>query len=331
MRQWPTNPTMPADRTYAFPEFRPGMDHDHYDWSPLNAARAKIEWPGKARVALCVIVVLEHAEWKRPPDNFQVANLAGGYGWGPFPDFTAWSHREYGNRVGVFRVLDVLKKHGIKPTVAIDALTAEHYPFIVRHCIERGCELIAHGISANRMITSRMSEEEERDYIRTSIDAVARATGTAPHGWLGPESGESARTPQLLARAGIRYVCDWANDEQPYRMKVPQGELSALPVSLPLDDLNALWERHIDEDAYVTMIRETFDTLYREGAENGRLLTLTLHPFLVGQPFRIGCLDAALGYIMQHDAVWSATGMEIVLRVPRDRHGVATAPPRDDS
>ncbi len=303
---------MPADRPYAFPDCRAGMDHDHYDWSPLNATRAKLEWPKKARVALCVIVVLEHAEWKTPPASFQVANLAGGYGWGPFPDVTAWSHREYGNRVGVFRVLDVLEMHGITPTVAIDAITAEHYPFLVRHCVSRGCEIIAHGISVNRMITSRMSEEEERGYIRTSIEAVTRATGKAPAGWLGPESGESARTPQLLAESGIRYVCDWANDEQPYRMNVPAGELHALPVSFPLDDINALSERRIDIDQYEQMIVETFEPLHREGADNGRLLALSLHPFLIGQPFRIGSLDAALGHIVKHDRVWAATGSEII-------------------
>jgi allantoinase len=303
---------VPADRTYAFPNLHPGMDHDHYDWSPLNAMRAKIEWPKKARVALCVIVVLEHAEWKRPPDSYQVPNLAGGYGWGPFPDVTAWSHREYGHRVGIFRVLDVLEKNAIKPTIAMDALTAEHYPFLVRHCMQRGCEIFAHGVSVNRMITSRMSEEEERETIRASLDALTRATGTRPDGWLGPESGESARTPQLLAQAGIRYVCDWANDEQPYRMKVPEGELHALPVSFPRDDIDALWERRIDIDRYGTMIRETFDTLYSDGRHNARLLVLTLHPFLIGQPFRIGCLDATLAYVTQHQAVWRATGSEII-------------------
>src|SRR5205085_5736569 len=142
-----------------------------------------------------------------------------------------------------------------------------------------------------------------------------RATGVAPRGWLGPESGESARTPALLAKAGIRYVCDWANDEQPYRMKVPEGELHALPVSLPLDDLNALWERHIDEDAWSKMVRETFDTLHQDGADNGRVLVLTLHPFLIGQPFRIGCLDAALEYVVGHEGVWPATGWEIVTAI----------------
>jgi peptidoglycan/xylan/chitin deacetylase (PgdA/CDA1 family) len=304
---------MTVDRKYAFPEPRRGMDHDHYDWSPLNAARAPLKWPGNARVALCAIVCLEHAEWRRPEGHYQVANLAGGYGWGgPFPDVTAWSHREYGNRVGIFRVLDVLQKHGITPTVAMDALTAGHYPFLVRHCRERGCEFIAHGISVNRMITSRMTEDEERDYIRASIDALARATGSTPAGWLGPEYGESERTPRLLAQAGIRYVCDWVNDEQPYRMNVPEGELHALPVTLPLDDVNALWERHIDLEHYGQMIRDSFETLYREGETSGRLLVLNLHPFLIGQPFRIGTLDAALSALVRRPGVWAATGSEII-------------------
>ena len=303
---------MPAERTYAFPEFREGMDHGHYDWSPLNTTRVKIEWPQRARVALAVIVALEHAEWQQPPQSFREPNFAGGYGWGPFPDVTAWSHREYGHRVGIFRVLDTLAKHAIKPIVAMDALTAEHYPFLVRHCLERGCEFIAHGIAANRMITSRMSEVEEQEYIRASVAALERATGTMPKGWLGPGFGESVRTPALLAQAGLAYVCDWANDEQPYRMRVPSGDLHVLPVSLPVDDINALWERHIDIDDYERMIRETFDTLYADGADNARLLVLSLHPFLIGQPFRIGSLDSALRHIASHSAVWRATGSEIV-------------------
>jgi allantoinase len=303
---------MPAEHRYVFPEPHYGMDHDHYDWSPLNANRAALGWPGNARVALCVIVNLGHIAWRHPSGSYQPPNLAGGYGPGPFPDVTAWSHREYGHRVGIFRVLDVLDKYGVKPTIAMDVLTAENYPFLVRHCLGRGCEMIAHGISASQMITSRMSDEEEREYIQTSVQALTSAIGKAPLGWLGPESGESPRTPQLLAQLGIRYVCDWVNDEQPYPLKVHDGELYALPIALPVDDVNALWHRRIDIDRYKEMIKETFETLYPEGATNGRLLVLHLHPWLIGQPFRIGCLDEALGHIMHHTGVWAATGAEIV-------------------
>jgi peptidoglycan/xylan/chitin deacetylase (PgdA/CDA1 family) len=312
---------MPVDRSYVFPELHAGMDHAHYDWSPLNATRAPLRWPDNARVALCVIVTLEHMEWSRPPNSYQIANLPGGYGQGPFPDVTAWSHREYGHRVGIFRVLNVLDKYGLKPTIAMDVLTAENYPFLVRHCLGRGDEIIGHGMSVNRMITSRMSEHEELDYLQTSVQALRHAIGRAPAGWLGPESGESTRTPQLLARLGIRYVCDWVNDEQPYPLHVPEGELYALPVALPVDDVHALWDRRIDIDRYGAMLAETFDTLYDEGASNGRLLVLHLHPWLIGQPFRIGCLDEALGHMLRRQGVWAATGSEIIDWYRRQRQG----------
>jgi len=293
-----------------------GMDHEHYDWSPFNKQRPVLRWPENARVALCVIVSLEHMEWRPPQGTFQNPALAGGYGPSPFPDVTRWSHREYGHRVGVFRLLDSLERHGIKTTVAMDVLTAQNYPFLVKHCQNRGCEIIGHGISVSRLITSKMPEEEERQYIQTSVEALTRATGATPLGWLGPEYGESSRTPRLLAQAGIRYVCDWTNDEQPFPMKAGVGAshgspLLALPVMLPLDDVNSLWDRRIPMGKYVEMVKDSFDTIYREGEENGRLMVLNLHPWLMGQPFRIRYLNDALDYIMGHPGVWAATGSEI--------------------
>ncbi|MFQ6027747.1 MAG: polysaccharide deacetylase family protein [Dehalococcoidia bacterium] len=288
-----------------------GMDHEHYDWSPFNSQRPVLRWPDNARVALGVIVDLEHMEWSPPEGTYQNPALSGGYGPSPFPDVTRWSHREYGHRVGVFRLLDLLQNHGLKVTVAMDALTAQHYSFLVRHCLERGCEIIGHGVSVSRLISSNMSEEEERTYIQQSLQDLTAATGAAPQGWLGPEYSESARTPQLLAEAGIRYVCDWTNDEQPYPLKTPEGDLQALPMMLPLDDVNALWDRRITMDRYVEMVKESFDTVYQEGADNGRLMVLNFRPWLMGQPFRVRFLGPALDYIMRRQGVWSATGSEI--------------------
>jgi allantoinase len=289
-----------------------GMDHEHYEWAPFNQQRGLLRWPNDARVALCIIITLEHMEWSPPPGTYQNPSLAGGYGASPFPDVTRWSHREYGHRVGVFRLLELLQKHGIKPTVAMDVLTAQNYPFLVRHCQSQGCEIIGHGISVSRLITSNMSEQEEREYIETSVRDLTIATSVAPTGWFGPEYGESARTPQLLAQAGIRYVCDWTNDEQPFPMKTLVGELLALPVMLPLDDVNALWDRRVTIGRYLEMVKESFDTLYQEGAENGRLMVLNLRPWLMGQPFRVRYLDKALEYIMCHQGVWSASGFEVM-------------------
>ena len=289
-----------------------GMDHEHYDWSPFNQQRKVLRWPNNARVALAVIVNLEHMEWQPPEGTYQNPALSGGYGASPFPDVTRWSHREYGHRVGIFRLLDLLDKHGIKATVAMDLLTAQNYPYLVRHCQQRGCEIIGHGISVSQLITSNMTESEERDYIQSTIEGMTEATGAAPRGWLGPEYGESARTPGLLAQAGISYVCDWTNDEQPFPMKTPEGDLHALPVMLPLDDVSALWDRRVTIAKYVEMIKESFDTIYEEGESNGRLMVLNLRPWLSGQPFRVRYLAGALEYMMGHPDVWAATGSEII-------------------
>ena len=287
------------------------MDHQHYDWSPMSC-RAILRWPGQARLALCVVIVLEHMEWQSPEGSFQAANLAGGSVARPFPDYARISHREYGHRVGIFRVLDVLDKYGIKATVAMDTLTAENYPYLVRHCLDRGCEIIGHGMSVSRMITSDMSQKEEEEYINESLSALTTAIGHRPVGWLGPEQGESFRTPQLLAQAGVRYICDWPNDEQPYPIKTPEGELFALPLMLELDDVVALAQRRVAVDRYAEMLKEGFDVMYQDGEQNGRVLGLNLHPWLIGQPFRIGFLDDALGHMMRRQGVWAATGTEII-------------------
>jgi len=295
---------MPAQR-------RVGMDHEHYEWSPIST-RDVLRWPQGARVAVCVIVSLNHMEWEPPAESFQSGNLAGGTATRPFPDYTRMSHREYGHRVGVFRVLDALEQHSIKPTVAMDAMTAENYPYLVRHCLDRGSEIMAHGISVSRMITSNMSQEQERTYIEESLRTVTAATDSPPQGWLGPEYGESSRTPQLLAQAGIRYVCDWANDEQPYPLTTPEGSMHALPVTWELDDVSAMANRKVPVHRYGEMIKESFDRLYQDGADNGRVMVLSLHPWLIGQPFRIAYLEDALGHIFQRQGVWGASGSEII-------------------
>ncbi len=296
---------MPAERRY-------GMDHTHYEWSPM-IKRDPLVWPEQARVALCVIVSLEHTEWLPPEDSVQAAPHAAGMIRRPYPDYSRLTHREYGHRVGIFRILEVLETYGITPTIAIDALTAEHYPYLVDHCRRRGCEFIAHGVAATRMITSDMSESAEQDYIRTALDTIAQATGSErPSGWLGAEYGESSRTPQLLARAGVRYVCDWVNDEQPYRMTTPEGELYALPMMLELDDVHALWERRVKTPRYGQLLQEGFERLYTDGAESGRLLVIHLHPWLMGQPFRIRYLDEALQAMMRRRGVWATQGSEII-------------------
>lgn len=307
---------MPAQRG------KVGMDHEHYVWSPITE-RPPLRWPDGAHLALGVMVDLEYFEVTPPPGAVQSRDMQGGLGARLYPDYARLSHREYGHRVGIFRVLDVLGKHGIPPMVAVDAMTAEEYPFLVEHCRERGCEFIAHGIAVTRMISSRMTEDDERAYIAESLQRLRSATGVAPVGWFSPEYGESERTPRLLAEAGMRYVCDWVNDEQPYPMTVPTGSLYALPISVEFDDAYALSLRGVTLDRYERMLLEGADRLHADGAATGRLMLLNLRPWLIGQPFRIGLLDRVLGTIARRPKTWLATGAQIIDWIAKARAGAA--------
>jgi peptidoglycan/xylan/chitin deacetylase (PgdA/CDA1 family) len=229
-----------------------------------------------------------------------------------FPDIGGYGNHEYGNRVGIFRILAVLDKYGIKPTLALAKAIADHYPFLIKEGQKRNAEFIAHGLTRRQIIHTGMSEEEERQYIRTSIEAVEKAAGKRPIGWSGPDFQETPNTPNLLAAEGIRYVCDWGNDEQPYRMTPRTGELHSLGVNQYLDDnfIHLHGRRTINE---VNLLwRDWFDGLYADGGTTGRLMVLHLHPWIMGQPWRIRHLDEVLGHICARQGVWKATGGEII-------------------
>ena len=192
-------------------------------------------------------------------------------------------------------------------------MTARNYPWLVRHCLDRGCELIAHGISASRMITSRMTRGGGAGVHRRVDRGLARRDR--------PRAARLGRAPSTANRrarrnssrdAGIRYVCDWANDEQPYRMKTAAGELYALPVMVELDDAFALRDRRFRVDEYCQQLKDAFDMLYEDAAASGRLLALNLHPWSMGQAFRVEFLEEALAHMMRRGGVWPATGGEIV-------------------
>ena len=303
---------MPAKRQY-------GMDQDFYAWSPI-VSRPVLKWPGGARVALAVIVNLEHWDWEVPDGTPVAVSPMGGPPalWsgnplpGRFPDIGGYGNHEYGNRVGIFRVLSLLDKYGITPTLALDKAVADNYPILVQEGQKRGAEFIAHGLSRRQLIHIGMSEAEERQYIRDSVEAVEKATGKRPIGWSGPDFQETLITPNLLAEEGIRYVCDWGNDEQPYKMTPKTGELYSLGVNTYLDDnyIHVHGRRTINE---VNLLwRDWFDGLYADGAVTGRMMILHLHPWIIGQPWRIRHLDEVLGHICARSAVWKATGSEII-------------------
>jgi allantoinase len=284
----------------------PGMDHAHYPYSALPT-RPPIAWPDGARLAYAVFLYLEYWEVDPPKDAVTDPRMKDSVA--PFfPDYRTSTRMDYGNRVGIFRLFDLLDKYRLKVTVPVNAMALERYPFLVDECLRRGYELAGHGISASRMLSSKLSEAEEADVVGSSIEAIERASSERPTGWIGQDYGQSARTPKLLADAGLDYVCDWPNDDAPYLMRHVNPRTKLPLVSLPnqaeWDDVQLLWHRKTMTQRFPEIAGEAFETLHEEG---GRFFGLHLHPWLFGMPYRTRYLDATLARLAEHENVWQAT------------------------
>jgi peptidoglycan/xylan/chitin deacetylase (PgdA/CDA1 family) len=286
------------------------MDHGHYAWSPI-VGREPLVWPDRARIAVTFVVSLGHFEADLAPGAFDPPTHRSPLRMMPAPDYPTVTHREYGHRVGIFRLFELFDAHAIRATAAIDALTARGYGRLVAECVRRGWDVIAHGVGQRRAITAEMSEADERAYIRFALDSVARVANAMPRGWLGPEQSESTRTPALLSELGVDYVCDWANDDQPYLIGRADRPLVSLPLMQEVSDVSMHWNRRVTMARWAELVCEAFDTLYDEGRDSGRLFALPLHPWCIGQPFRVKYLEQVLAHIRRHDGVWATTGAEI--------------------
>ena len=297
------------------------MDHGHYAWSPI-VGRERLTWPNGARIAVAFVISLGHFDADPPSGAFDPPTHRSPLRIMPPPDYPTVTHREYGHRVGMFRLFELFDALAIRATAAVDALTAQGYPQLVTECRRRGWEVMAHGVSQRRAITAEMSEADERAYIRLALDAVASVANVKPSGWLSPEQSESTRTPGLLSEAGVDYLCDWANDDQPYLIGPSDRPLVALPLMQEISDVNLHWNRRVTMARWAAVVCEAFDTLYREGTESGRLFVLPLSPWCIGQPFRVKYLQQVLAHVTKHDEVWATTGAEIAAwyrRLARDR------------
>jgi peptidoglycan/xylan/chitin deacetylase (PgdA/CDA1 family) len=276
-----------------------------FPYVPINR-RAKLEWPGGARLALWVIPNIEFFPLDQPLPGHPWEKAGG-----DAPTVRAWGQRDYGNRVGIFRIMEVLEKHGIRATATVNSAICDHHPQIIEDAVKLGWEFMGH----NKMNQTRLSGlplEQERVLIHDSLERLKQASGKKPVGWLGAGLAETWNTLDILADEGLQYVSDWVNDDQPYRMDVGGKKLVYLPYSYEVNDSPQLYYRDRSIDEFETMIRRQFDVLYREGAQSARVMAICLHPFIIGVPHRIGGLDSALSYICSHAGVWKATGQEIV-------------------
>jgi peptidoglycan/xylan/chitin deacetylase (PgdA/CDA1 family) len=269
-------------------------DADPFSHFPYRAIvdHPPVIWPNGARVAVWVVPNIEHF-------HLELGPLA--------PDVRNYSRRDYGNRVGIWRLMDVLEANGVRGTVALNGEVARHYPRIMQECARLNWELMGHGMT-NSVVLTGLARETEAALIAETRKAI-EDNGRTMRGWLGPGLTETFATLDLLRENGVEYVCDWVNDDLPYRMN---NGLYSIPYSIELNDMPLFNAPSIDIDDFYRRICETIDVLYEEGARNGRVMGIALHPFLIGVPHRIRYLDRALKYIAAHGKVWFATGHEII-------------------
>lgn len=271
-----------------------------FPYSPI-ISRKPLHWPNGKRLAFWVIPNIEtFALNEKMPD-------------GPvIPNVFSWSKREYGNRVGVFRIMKVLARYNIRATVALNSEVCDAAPQIIEEALKLGWEFMGHGESNTRRLSETKSIEEERDLIGRTLARIERATGSRPRGWLGPGLQETWNSVDLLSEAGLTYVGDWTTDDQPYWIHSQPKPLVSIPYGHDMGDKTAADHYKYSPIDFQNMMIDTFNVLYREGSDGGRVMPLSLHPYISGVPHRIDYLDRGLEYICRHDDVWFATGSEIV-------------------
>lgn len=301
---------MSLDPSYLeYPHRSEGMDHAWYPYSNIME-RAPVQWPEGKKLALMVQPLLEYFPLKAKDKPFK----APGHMVTPYPDLRHYSSREYGTRVGFYRFLDAFSKHGIKATVAMNSAIAKRYPSIAKDVADGGHEIVAHSVDMNALQYGGMDEAEERAIIEASLSQLEEVTGTRPAGWRSVAQSNSMNTLGLLAQAGVRYTCDWVNDDLPYAMTTANGPIAALPTNHELSDRQILVVCQQSADSYVEQIKDAAKWLLDEAdtAGSGRMLTLTLTPYIAGLPYRIDALEALLDWLMSQEGVWSASGSEII-------------------
>ena len=278
-------------------------DPDRFAYLPITE-RPPLRWPNGARIAVWVCPNIEHYEFLPGP-----VRVRDPWPRTPHPDVLGYGLKDYGNRVGLWRMLEVMDRYGIRCTVSLNLANFEHYPGIFEACERRGWDYMCHGIYNTQYLWG-YEEDEERAFVRDCVQTFRRLTGRQLAGWFSPAASHTLNTPDLVAEAGIKYFCDFYHDDQPTPLRVKEGRLISLPYQMDLNDSNLLASFGEGED-FARMSRDMFDTLYAEGTDQCRVMCLALHPYIMGRPHRLPYLDEALRYIAGHDGVWFATGEEI--------------------
>ncbi len=291
-----------------YPRRRYGMDHDRYSWSMLKD-RPAIDWGKGRHLALWVNTCVQFYPLNQRSKPFAVP---GGMTM-PYPDLRHYTLRDYGNRIGIYRLLDAFAKYEVHSSFAVNAVVAERSPQLLHELCQSG-EIIAHGLHMDALHYGAQCENEERQLIRQTLDLLGDKVSKPIRGWLSPARSESEITPDLLSDAGLTFFSDWVNDDMPYAFKTSRGKLWAMPLSQELEDYFILGNNLHSEQSWLEQVVDACDFLLEEAQRSGsgRILALNLHPWLMGQPHRIAKLEQALKTITEREGVFSAQPTELL-------------------
>ena len=298
----------------------PLPDHGRFDYQPITR-RPHHAWPGGAGLAVYIGFNLEHFAFGE--------GLGAGIGpASPQPDVLNFSWREYGNRVGAWRCLELFDQLGLPAGALINTALYDHCPELVAAFAARGDELIGHGHS-NAERQGVLDEAAERELLLHCRQRMQQHGGVAPAGWLSPWISESRVTPDLLAETGYTYTLNWCHDDQPMRLRTRGGQgLWAVPYPQELNDIPMIVVRQMDAKDFAQLIIDQFDEMHEQARRQPLVMGIALHPYLVGQPYRLRHLRRALAHIAaerDRGAVWFTTPGAIAAHV----QSVATERPSE--
>ncbi len=289
-----------------YPKRRYGMDQDRYDWRP-GPARAPSAWPGGRKVAALIVSPLEFHRLDPVGKPFK----APGAMQTPYPDLRHYTQRDYGLRVGAFRILDELDRAGLKATFAVNAILLERVPPLIEAIRAAGHEIAAHGWEADALHWGGLAREAEAGLIARTR-AAFDAHGLSPRAWLSPARSESFATPDLIAAAGFDICLDWEMDASPLPIRTSSGPVCCVPLMNELDDRKLLIDQRHSEAQWRDQILEAAAFLASDQAgAGGNVLSFTLTPYVSGQPFRIRALREILAALARDPQVWNASVTDI--------------------
>lgn len=292
---------------FDYPHRRKGLDHDRFDRRYLRDLPQR-NWPDGDRLKIWLTVHFEHFPMDMPAKPFVPP---GGMD-RPYPSVWDFSTRDYGNRVGIYRLFKVLDKLGAKATAAMNSEVAVRYPHLLQEILRRDWEVAAAGTDMGRLHHGELDRADEAALVAESFDTLRRLSGQAVTGWHSPAHSQSATTPDLVAEQGGKYLADWINDEMPYAFRTTAGDVTQLPLSWDLSDHKILFAQNMPIVDYEYQLDAAFDALETESRTRGaRVLSLSLSPWIIAQPSRIKALDRLLTRFQAAPGVGFATGEQL--------------------